>query len=100
MLILRLLSSEPLHGFGISQRIIQSSRGVFNVNAGSLIPALRRLERAGYLKASWKTTEHNRRAKYYALTRTGLKHLDRATRDWQQQSAAIAAILRPSRSSS
>ena len=93
MLVLRVLALEPLHGYGIAVRIEQVSRGVFDVNPGSLFPAFRRLERAGYVRAQWKTTEHNRRAKYYALTPAGTRHLERETQEWRRQTAAIAAIL-------
>jgi transcriptional regulator len=94
MLILQMLAAGPLHGFGIATRIEQVSGGVFAVNPGSLLPALRRLERGGYLKAAWKTTEHNRRARYYSITRAGSRRLAEVSSDWQQQSEAIAAILR------
>lgn len=93
MLVLRVLALEPLHGYGISVRIEQVSRGVFDVNPGSLFPAFRRLERAGYIRPQWRTTEHNRRAKYYALTPAGVRHLERETSEWRRQTAAIAAIL-------
>jgi PadR family transcriptional regulator, regulatory protein PadR len=93
MLILRTLALEPLHGYGIATRIGQVSRGVFDVNPGSLFPAFRRLERAGFITPQWKTTEHNRRAKYYALTASGRKRLDQETREWKRQTAAITAIL-------
>src|SRR5258707_1935714 len=80
MLILKTLSLQPLHGFGIARRIEQVSRGVFKVNPGSLLTALQRLERAGWLDAEWRQTENSRRARFYALTRTGRKQLDaRAT---------------------
>jgi PadR family transcriptional regulator, regulatory protein PadR len=93
MLILKTLALEPMHGYGISQRIEQISRGVFQVNAGSLFPAFRRLERAGLLDAEWRATENNRRAKYYRLTEQGRKKLKAETREWQAQAAAIARIL-------
>ena len=93
MLILKTLALEPLHGWGIAQRIEQISRGVFQVNAGSLFPAFRRLERAGLIEADWRATENNRRAKYYALTRHGRKKLDAETKEWSRQTAAIARIL-------
>jgi transcriptional regulator len=95
MLILRTLALEPLHGYGIGLRIEQTSRGVFTVNAGSLLPALRRLERDGLIAGEWRATENNRRAKWYALTRQGRQRLRQATEDWQQQTSAIARILRP-----
>jgi transcriptional regulator len=96
MLILKTLALEPMHGYGIGNRIEQISRGVFQVNAGSLFPAFRRLERDGLIKGEWRTTENNRRAKYYSLTARGRATLKRETRDWEAQTAAIARILRAS----
>jgi transcriptional regulator len=93
MLILKTLALEPLHGYGIGLRIQQISRGVFQVNPGSLFPAFRRLQRQGLIQAEWRPTENNRRAKYYALTEQGRKELKRETREWQTQAAAIARIL-------
>ena len=93
MLILKTLALEPLHGYGIGLRIQQISRGVFQVNPGSLFPAFRRLERQGLIKADWRATENNRRAKYYALTEAGRKKLKHETREWETQTAAIARIL-------
>jgi transcriptional regulator len=96
MLVLKTLALEPMHGFGIGVRIGQMSRGVFNVNAGSLFPAFRRLERDGLIKGEWRATENNRRAKYYALTPLGRATLKRQTRDWASQSSAIDLILKAS----
>jgi len=96
MLILKTLALEPMHGYGIGMRLEQISRGVFQVNAGSLFPAFRRLERDGLIRAEWRATENNRRAKYYALTAQGRARLTRATRDWEAQTAAIARIMRAS----
>jgi transcriptional regulator len=93
MLILKTLALEPLHGYGIGVRLEQISKGVFQVNAGSLFPALRRLERDGLIQGEWRVTENNRRAKYYALTATGRAKLKRETRDWEVQTTAIARIL-------
>jgi len=93
MLILKTLALEPLHGYGIGVRLEQISRGAFRVNAGSLFPALRRLERDGLIRGDWRVTENNRRAKYYALTRSGRARLTREMRDWDAQTAAIARIL-------
>ena len=93
MLILKTLELEPLHGYGIGLRIQQISKGVFQVNAGSLFPAFRRLERAGWIKAEWRPTENNRRAKYYVLTGEGRSKLRTETREWGRQTAAIARIL-------
>jgi transcriptional regulator len=93
MLILKTLALEPLHGYGIGLRIEQISKGVFQVNAGSLFPALRRLERAGLLNSEWRETENNRRAKYYILSESGRKQLKQETREWEAQTSAIARIL-------
>ena len=96
MLILKTLALEPLHGYGIGVRLEQISRGAFQVNAGSLFPALRRLERDGLVKGDWRVTENNRRAKYYTLTASGRAQLKRETRDWEAQTTAIARILKAS----
>jgi transcriptional regulator len=93
MLILKTLALEPMHGYGIAQRIEQISKGVFRVNAGSLFPALLRLERAGRIKAEWRATENNRRAKYYLVTDRGRKALKDETQLWGRQIAAIGRIL-------
>jgi PadR family transcriptional regulator PadR len=93
MLILKTLALEPLHGYGIAQRIEQISRGVFQVNPGSLFPAFRRLERSGLIDSQWRATENNRRAKYYVLTDHGKKKLNSETKEWGRQIAAIARIL-------
>jgi len=94
MLILKVLALEPMHGYGIGVRLDQVSRGVFQVNAGSLFPAFRRLERAGLIAAEWRATEHNRRAKFYALTSSGRARLRQETREWESQTAAITRIMR------
>ena len=96
LLILKTLALEPMHAFGIGARIEQISRGVFQVNAGSLFPAFRRLERDGLIKGDWQATENNRRAKYYSLTAPGRAKLKRNTQDWEVQTTAIARILRAS----
>jgi PadR family transcriptional regulator len=93
MLILKTLALEPMHGYGIAQRIEQISDGVFHVNPGSLFPAFRRLERAGWIKPMWKSSENHRRAKYYALSDRGRKQLKNEAAEWGRQSAAIARIL-------
>jgi PadR family transcriptional regulator, regulatory protein PadR len=93
MLILKTLALEPMHGYGIGVRLEQISNGVFHVNAGSLFPALRRLERDGLIAGDWRTTENNRRAKYYKLTPDGRARLKQESRDWQAQTSAIARIL-------
>src|SRR5499426_1640933 len=94
MLILKALSLEPMHGFGIARRIEQVSRGVFKVNPGSLLTAFQRLERAGLLDAEWRQTENARRAKFYALTRAGRKQLDVETEDWARRASAVARLLK------
>jgi PadR family transcriptional regulator len=94
MLILKTLSLEPMHGFGISRRVEQISRGVFKVNPGSLLVALQRLERAGWLDAEWIETENARRARVYSLTRAGRRQLERETADWSRRVAAVARLLK------
>jgi PadR family transcriptional regulator PadR len=93
MLILKTLALEPMHGYGITVRLEQMSRGTFRINSGSLFVALQRLERAGVVKSEWKATENSRRAKYYILTQKGRRRLDNETREWGRQVAAIARIL-------
>ena len=97
MLILKTLALAPMHGYGIGVRLEQISKGVFRVNAGSLFPALRRLERDGLIEGEWQVTENNRRAKYYSLSPEGRQTLKRETRDWKMQTAAITRILAASR---
>ena len=94
MLILKTLSLEPMHGFGIARRVEQISRGVFKVNPGSLLTALNRLERAGWLDAEWRQTANSRRAKYYSLTRAGRRQFDAQTADWTRRASAITRILK------
>src|SRR5688572_31141929 len=96
MLILKTLALEPMHGYGIGVRLEQISKGVFQVTAGSLFPALRRLERDGLIAGDWRVTENNRRATYYSLTPAGRAKLKRETRDWEPQTTAIARILKAS----
>jgi len=93
MLILKTLALGPMHGYGVAIRIEQISKGVFQVNPGSLFPAFRRLERSGWIKSDWQATENNRRAKYYILTGAGRRKLESETREWGRQIAAIARIL-------
>ena len=96
MLVLRTLALEPMHGYGIALRLEQISKGVFRVNPGSLFPAFRRLERMGWIKAEWRPTENNRRAKYYILTERGHKQLQAETEEWGRQIAAITRIMEAS----
>src|SRR5262252_4072042 len=93
MLILKTLALEAMHGYGIAIRIEQISKGVFQVNPGSLFPAFRRLERSGWIKGDWRATENNRRARYYILTDAGHNKLKSETREWGRQIAAITRIL-------
>jgi PadR family transcriptional regulator PadR len=94
MLILKALSLEPMHGFGIARRIEQTSRGVFKVNPGSLLTAFQRLERDGMVAAEWRPSDSGRRAKYYTLTRAGRRQLDLETAEWTRRASAIARLLK------
>lgn len=94
MLILKTLSLAPMHGFGIARRVEQISRGVFKVNAGSLLVALQRLERAGWLDAEWRETDNGRQGRFYSLTRAGRKQLALETSEWGRKATAINRLLR------
>ena len=94
LLILKTLSLAPMHGFGIARRVEQVSRGVFKVNPGSLLVALQRLERAGWLDAEWRQTENARRAKFYELTKAGKKQLEVETEDWTRRAGAVMRLLK------
>jgi PadR family transcriptional regulator PadR len=94
MLILKTLSLEPMHGFGIARRIEQVSKGVFKVNPGSLLTAFQRLERVGWLNSEWRQTENSRRAKFYSLTGSGRKQLQVETVNWNRRASAIARLLK------
>ena len=93
LLILRCLASGEMHGWGISQRLQQLSEDVLQVNQGSLYPALYRLEQQGWIESSWGDSENNRRAKFYALTKSGRKQLADETANWEKMTAVIAHIL-------
>ena len=93
LLILKTLALEPMHGWGIAQRIQQVSKDVLQVQQGSLYPALHRLEQQGWIEAEWRPSENNRRAKYYSLTDAGGKQLEEETANWERLSAAIRQIL-------
>ena len=93
LLILKTLSLEPMHGFGIARRIEQVSRGVFKVNPGSLLTALKRLERAGWVDAEWRQSASGRRARYYELTRAGRAQLELEEDDWRRRAGAVARLL-------
>jgi transcriptional regulator len=93
LLILKALAASELHGLGVSRRIEQITGGTFVVQPGSLFPALHRLEEAGWLTATWEASENNRRAKYYTLTRTGRRQLEKETAEWQRIAVGIARAL-------
>jgi PadR family transcriptional regulator, regulatory protein PadR len=93
LMILQILSLEPAHGYGIAQRLQQVSRGVVQVNQGSLYPALHRLEQKGWLKAAWQQSDTGRDAKFYALTRSGQKQLGVEKESWNQLTTAVQLIF-------
>jgi PadR family transcriptional regulator, regulatory protein PadR len=93
LLILKILALQPLHGWAISQRLKQVSGEVLQVSDGSLYPALHKLEQEGWIKAEWKPSDNNRRAKFYSLTRPGRKHLERETANWNRLSTAISQVV-------
>ena len=93
LLILRTIALEPLHGWAIGQRIQQISKDVLQVQQGSLYPALHRLEHRGLVKAEWRPSENNRRAKFYSLTKAGRKQLEAERETWERLAAAVAQIL-------
>ena len=94
MLILKTLALEPMHGYGIALRLEQISKGVFRVNAGSLFPAFRRLEREGWIRAEWKRSLNNQRARYYTLTATGRKQLTTEENRWNKFTTAVQSFMR------
>ena len=93
LMVLKTLALEPMHGWGIAQRIQQMSRDVFLVTQGSLYPALVRMKRRGWIRSSWRTTENNRRARYYELTPAGTRQLEAERASWQRVAAAVNDIL-------
>ena len=93
VLVLKTLSTGPMHGWGISQRIQQQSDEVLEVNQGSLYPALHRLEEKGWISAEWGSSENNRRARFYSLTRSGRKQLAEETESWERFAAAVGRVL-------
>ena len=93
LLVLQTLALEPMHGWGISQRIQQVSRGLLDVNQGSLYPALQRLAQKGWIASEWQVTENNRRAKYYVLTPLGRRSLGTETAEWRRYVATVELIL-------
>jgi PadR family transcriptional regulator PadR len=95
MILKTIEAMGPLHGYGIARRIEQTSGDLLSVNYGTLYPALLKLEQEGYIKSEWGVSENNRKAKYYALTRAGKKHVHRETRDWEQMINIVARFLAP-----
>src|SRR3954453_6508611 len=93
LLLLKILALEPLHGWAISLRLRSISGDVLQVSEGSLYPALHKLEHEGWISAEWKTTENNRKAKFYSLTRLGQKQLESETANWQRLSSAISHVI-------
>jgi len=94
LLVLRTLTVGPMHGYSVARMIKERSKNVFLIEEGALYPALHRLERQGWISAEWGTSDNNRRAKYYALTRTGRKQLDAETDAWDRLTAAVALVLK------
>lgn len=94
LLVLKTLSLQPMHGWGISQRIQQISSGVLEVNQGSLYPALQRLEKDGMITSEWGTTDNNRRARYYRLTAAGRRALGQELESWRRFAAGLESVLR------
>ena len=94
MLLLKILALEPMNGWAISQRLKQISSDVLGVSDGSLYPALHKLEHRGWIRSQWKSSENNRRAKFYSLTPLGRKHLDKETANWNRVSSAISGIVK------
>jgi PadR family transcriptional regulator PadR len=94
LLLLKILTLEPLNGFAISLRLKQVSGDVLQVSDGSLYPALHKLEQEGWIKAEWRPSENNRRAKFYSLTRLGRRHLEREADNWNRLSAAISHVIK------
>ncbi len=94
LLLLKILALEPLHGWAIGQRLRQVSGDVLQVSDGSLYPALHKLEQQGWIKAEWKPSENNRRAKFYSLTRPGRKYLEKEAASWDRLSQAITTVVR------
>jgi transcriptional regulator len=94
MLVLKTLSLEPMHGWGLSYRLRQISGEVFDVNQGSLYPALQRMLRRGWIRSEWRASENNRRARYYELTREGRRQLEAQVAEWERSSGAVNRVLR------
>ena len=94
MLVLKLLSVEPMHGWGLSLKLREISRDVFDVNQGSIYPALQAMLRRGWIRAEWRASENNRRARYYTISAEGRRQLEAEVDEWQRTSAAVNRVLR------
>jgi transcriptional regulator len=93
LMVLKTLALEPLHGYGIVQRLDQITRGTFQINPGTVFPALRRLDDGGFIEGEWARSENNRRARYYTITRKGRRHLAGQVRDWENRTLAVRRVL-------
>jgi PadR family transcriptional regulator, regulatory protein PadR len=99
LLILKSLSLQPMHGYGIARRIEQTSGDLLSINYGTLYPALLKLEQEGYVSSEWGVSDNNRKAKYYKLTRAGRRQLEKEAREWEQTAAILARFFAPARES-
>jgi PadR family transcriptional regulator len=99
MVLKTLQMMGPLHGYGIARRIEQTSGDLLSINYGTLYPALLKLEQEGYIKSEWGTSDHNRKAKFYKLTRAGMKQLAKETLEWNQTTSILARFLKPAKES-
>lgn len=93
LMVLKTLALEPMHGYGIVQRLEQITKGTFQINPGTVFPALRRLDTGGLVDGQWLQTENNRRARYYTITRKGKRWLERQTNDWEHRTLAVRRVL-------
>jgi len=97
LMVLKALALGPLHGYGIVQRLDQITRGTFQINPGTVFPALRRLDTAGFVTGEWGMTETNRRARFYTITRSGRRHLEGQMKEWKRRALAVRRVLRAER---
>ena len=93
LMVLKTLALEPNHGYGIVQRLDQVTKGTFQINPGTVFPALRRLDDKGFIEGEWAQTENNRRARYYTITRAGRRHLEREEKEWEHRTLAVRRVL-------
>jgi transcriptional regulator len=97
LMVLKALALGPLHGYGIVQRLDQITRGTFQINPGTVFPALRRLDTAGFVTGEWGVTDTNRRARFYTITRSGRRHLESQMNEWERRALAVRRVLRAER---